>query len=99
MDEQEYNYENSGFGPFLTRPLGSEGRMESPPMRQLNFDQQQISGSLGDSFRFGNVTIDGVSGRITVNDGNHQRVFIGSLPDGDYGIAISKEGFSVEEAF
>lgn len=36
---------------------------------------------------------------ITVYDASNQRIVIGRLPDGSYGIVVSKEGFNVSDLF
>ena len=36
---------------------------------------------------------------VKVNDGTHNRILIGLLPDGTYGIVISKEGVDVLTVF
>lgn len=36
---------------------------------------------------------------ITVYDASNQRIIIGRLPDGTYGIAVSKAGINVSDAF
>ena len=81
MEQTEYNYESSGFSPFLTRPLGSERGIRNASIRQVNFDQNQITGSLGDSLQIGNILINGAEGNITVSDGENVRVLIGYLQD------------------
>jgi hypothetical protein len=37
--------------------------------------------------------------QIIVYDGTNERIIIGVLPDGTYGMAISKEGYDVSGAF
>lgn len=36
---------------------------------------------------------------ITVNDGSFNRIAIGRLPDGRYGIVVSKSGHDISEIF
>lgn len=36
---------------------------------------------------------------IVVYDGSNQRIIFGVLPDGTYGMAISKPGYNVSDAF
>ena len=40
-----------------------------------------------------------VKGRIVVTDGTYIRIILGLLPDGSYGLAVSKAGYNVEDAF
>ena len=85
MAKNDYDYETAGFDPFLSRSIDQVGATlaDSENMnysRQMNFDQQQVSGSLGDVLRVGNIQLDGVQGRISVYDGdNNEVVRIGSL--------------------
>lgn len=82
MEQTEYNYESSGFGPFLTRPLGSERGIRNSTVKQVNFDQNQITGSLGDVFRVGKINLDGSNGRISIYDDQDREVVrIGELDD------------------
>jgi hypothetical protein len=79
------NYLDSGFDPFMERSIGAgeqpmntlEGMSSSGG--DINFDTSQISGSLGDKIQVGggNVVIDGANRRITVNDGEVDRIIIG----------------------
>lgn len=80
MDE-DYDYETAGFNSFLSRPLVSlEGTPVQAPTRQVNFDQAQVTGALGDTLRIGNILLDGVAGRISVfDDNNNESVRIGEL--------------------
>lgn len=77
QDEQSYTYEEAGYDPFLTRSIdggssvSSEGEGSS---RQLNLEQSQISGQLGDSITVGNISINGNEERISVFDGDGNEV-------------------------
>jgi hypothetical protein len=83
------DYSNSGFDPFMERSIGGEINqsvnmtLTNIPTSggDINFDASQISGSLGDRIQVGggNVIIDGMNRRITVNDGNVDRIIIGAL--------------------
>lgn len=85
-----YNYQDSGFDPFMERSIGIgeqlvpttlEGMSATVSSGDINFDASQISGSLGDRIQVGgnNVVIDGANRRITVNDGNTDRIIIGNI--------------------
>lgn len=47
----------------------------------------------------GNLIIEQANGRLTLHDGTVFRMIIGILPDGTVGIAISKVGEDVFDAF
>lgn len=38
-------------------------------------------------------------GRVLVNDGDNDRIILGLLPDGTFGLVISQEGTDVEDLF
>lgn len=76
----EYDYTQAGFNDFLTRPLVSLiSAPQQSQSRQVNFEQSQITGALGDILTIGNIQLDGVSGQITVSDGENVRVIVGRL--------------------
>lgn len=76
-------YDILGFNQYMEKPLNLPGQIEGvvsiPQNRNINYDQQQVSGSLGDKIQIGSITIDGVKGRILVNDGNVDRIIIGEM--------------------
>jgi len=82
------SYIDLGFSNFLEKPMAETGFSVAAPTGgttsygggQLNFDQVQTTGSLGDKIQVGNITIDGSSGRIVINDGQNDRLIIGELP-------------------
>lgn len=78
---QDYDYTTSGFNDFLSRSIdGGIGQAQAAPVRQVNFDQSQISGSLGDHLRIGSIDLDGTTGRISIFDENENEVVrIGDL--------------------
>lgn len=43
--------------------------------------------------------VQAANGRILVNDGTNDRIMIGVLPDGTFGIAVSISGANVQDAF
>lgn len=55
---------------------------------------QKLTPTLG-----GNLIIEQANGRLTLHDGTVFRMIIGILPDGTVGIAISKVGEDVFDAF
>jgi hypothetical protein len=73
-------YEKLGFNQYLEKPFSvNAGQAQVGGFNNLNFDQVQTSGSLGDKIQIGSVLIDGQNGRIIVNDGNTDRIIIGEL--------------------
>lgn len=76
----DYDYESSGFDEFLSRPLYEA--QSAPRSSQLAYDRSQITGSLGDIFKIGSITLDGVRGRITITeDDGSVVVILGELGD------------------
>lgn len=85
-----YDYTAAGFDGFLNRSIDSGFSQNAqhtlsflPSIntgQQLNYDQMQVTGALGDHLRIGNVDIDGGSGRISIfdNEGN-EIVRLGAL--------------------
>jgi len=78
------NYEDLGFNKFLQRSIKTQNtqtQSQSNFSSGLNFDQVQMSGSLGDKIQVGgnNIIIDGVNRRITINDGNNDVITIGDV--------------------
>lgn len=69
-----YSYSDAGFNGFFRRTLSSNpntnvlGDTRRPSNNQLNFDDLQTSGALGDKLKVGNIVIDGKTGRISVLD-------------------------------
>lgn len=84
--ESSYNYEDAGFDKFLDRSIDSAGVSnldnQPNPVRQMNYEQAQVSGSLGDRLQIGSIVIDGVGRRISIFDDNgREAVTIGDLGD------------------
>ena len=80
-----YTYVEAGFNGFLRRSIASSSntgtlrdlaRNTNMPSA-INFDNMQVSGTLGDTIEVGNIIIDGVSGngRIDGRDENKQVVW------------------------
>lgn len=84
-----FDYGNVGFDAFLSRSIDLSGLGYYPTLNtipaintgmQVNYDQNQISGALGDSLRIGNIAIDGANGRISIyDDGGNEIVRLGAL--------------------
>ena len=68
MDNTEYNYEAAGFNRYMSRNMTSDWSAAPTQSRNLNFDQQQISGALGSILTVGNITIDGIQGALKFYD-------------------------------
>ena len=71
-DNKPYTYVEAGFNGFLRRSIGSKAttgtlremsRTTAPPT-QLNFDNMQVSGSLGDTLEIGRILLNGADGQI-----------------------------------
>lgn len=83
----DYNYGDSGLDAFMSRSIDGitapnlDRMILNLPLwaRQLPYDTVQTSGTLGDNITLGNITIDGVAGRISVSDGTNTRVIIGNF--------------------
>lgn len=81
-----YTYANAGFDGFLSRSIDASNSPNLgvlPPIntgQQLNYDQMQVTGALGDHLQIGNITLDGGNGRISIfdNEGN-EIVRLGAL--------------------
>jgi hypothetical protein len=75
------NYEDLGYNQWMERSIGTTTSAASSPMSELNFDQVQMSGSLGDKIQIGgeNILIDGTNKRIIITDGKTERIVIGEL--------------------
>ncbi len=75
------NYETLGYNKFLTKvPTMPQGQ-QSGMGNNVNFEQMQVSGNMGDSFSLGGnrLQFDGVNGRILINDGNTNIIAIGEI--------------------
>ena len=75
MDNNDrYSYADAGFNRFLNRSINaSQGSTlraitSSSPRKELNFDQMQTSGNLGDKIQVGGITLDGKKRRIVIVD-------------------------------
>ena len=71
-NNKPYTYAEAGFNGFLRRSIGSKAttgslremsRTTAPPT-QLNFDNMQVSGSLGDTLEIGRILLNGADGQI-----------------------------------
>lgn len=73
-DDKKYSYLDAGFNRFFHRKIsgGSEFKtlssMNGSQVSSLNFDQLQVSGSLGNTLQVGNIFVDGINGRIDIQD-------------------------------
>lgn len=68
-----YSYSDAGYNGFFRRTLGSNPdqmllQTGGSNKQQLNFDDMQVSGSLGDKLRVGSIVVDGKTGRIFFED-------------------------------
>lgn len=70
--DEPINYLTAGFTSFFRRSIADQGngptslRAASSESPDLNFDNMNVSGSLGDTINVGLVQIDGKTGRIQI---------------------------------
>lgn len=77
-DNEQFDYLSQGFDRYLQRTINTAGQGR----RILNFDQMQVSGSLGDVIKIGNINLDGRTGRISIQDGaGNEIVRLGKTDD------------------
>lgn len=91
MARNDYNWQNAGFNGFFERSIDSSlagnltdmaATMTQNRMQEMNFDHQQTTGSLGSKIQVGSITIDGVTGRISVKDSSgNELIRLGDLGD------------------
>lgn len=86
--KNQHTYREAGFNRFFRRSLNSNPNAvnlkgtATGSTRQLNFDEQQVSGSLGDILRIGRIILDGKLGRQSINDERNNEVLrLGDLGD------------------
>lgn len=84
MNPQDMDYNAAGFDNFMSRSIDQTPQINldspAPPNNAVAFDRTQTTGPLGDTFRVGNMLLDGVSGRISVfDDSGNEVVRIGNL--------------------
>lgn len=85
--DSNWDYQSAGFNRFFRRTLGSDPLTtdlktlpNKPTQRQINFDNNQVSGAMGDTFRLGLITLDGKIGRVsTFDQRNNEVVRLGDL--------------------
>ena len=85
-----FTYQDAGFNRFFRRTLTSNPQAASlrssggaVSSNQLNFDELQVSGSLGDILKVGRIALDGKIGRLSVADElNNEVLRLGDLGDG-----------------
>lgn len=85
-DGTVYDYTTAGFDKFFSRSVDNiaQANLDSqgPVAIAQRFDDTQVSGALGNVLSLGNITIDGVKGRISVYDDNrNETIRIGELDD------------------
>lgn len=90
-DDERYTYTQAGFNGFFRRTLSSSSTMDrlssrisgGGVSRTLNFDQMQVSGSMGDKFRIGSgdtrIEFDGPGLRISFIQGGNEVGRLGDL--------------------
>ena len=85
MDKQ-YDYQQAGFSRFFRRSIDSGvapslsamSRTATQQTRNINFDQQQVTGNMSGVMRVGTINIDGQRSHITISDDNTIRAVFGA---------------------
>lgn len=88
-NNERHTYRSVGFNRFFRRSLNSnpdavnlKSISGGGTSRQLNFDDAQVSGSLGDILRIGRINLDGKLGRQSIMDERNNEVLrLGDLGD------------------
>lgn len=90
MSSVDRSYTGVGFNRFFRRTIISDPNATTlsnsqsivKNNNQMNFDSQQVSGSLGDILRVGKINLDGKEARISLFDERNSEVLrIGKLGD------------------
>lgn len=72
--ESQHDYESAGYNGFFRRSIGSDANatnlrsLVKGNNRSLKFDDQQVSGAVGDTFKVGPIHLKGKSGNIDIVD-------------------------------
>lgn len=79
----DYTYRSSGLDDFFTRQT-EIGRTPEPVQQmssaELNFDDLQTGGSLGNTLQVGNLRLNGIDKRLEILNGNGEIIgAVGSL--------------------
>jgi len=92
LDRSQYFYGDAGFSKFLVRSIGNPGqpartlteyaRTATQQTRNVNFDQQQITGNMSGAIDIGGIRIDGTAPNITMSKDDVVRAIFGAAPDG-----------------
>lgn len=81
-----YDYGTAGFDGFLSRSIDdlSQVTLDSPGPQSntVAYDRTQVSGTLGDTLRIGNIYLNGADENIILSDGNNNRLLIGRQDNG-----------------
>lgn len=88
MDRDDYTYQHSGFSRFFRRAIDNPAnpvnslkdlaRGASQQHREINYDQQNVSGNMSGVMRVGTINIDGQKSHITISDDNTIRAVFGA---------------------
>lgn len=85
-----YTYEDAGFNGLMNRSRKSVSTARNiqgasrGSGRALNFDLQQVEGSLGDKLRVGHIVLKGADSQIAIeNEGGVETTWIGRLVSTD----------------
>lgn len=86
----QYFYGDAGFSKFFRRSidnpsttvstLSEYARTATGQVRNINFDQQQVTGNIGDVVTIGDISIDGTAPNITMSKDGVMRAVFGANP-------------------
>lgn len=85
-DNKDYDYTAAGLDGFLSRSIDNlaQATLDSPgPVSTaVAYDRAQVTGPLGNVLQVGNISLDGINGRISLFDSaGNEVVRIGELDD------------------
>lgn len=73
-----------------------ESHIRNVPLEEALKEGENVRISQTQMFQRG---VDSRSGNILVSDATKRRIILGALPDGTYGLVISKAGYDVIDLF
>lgn len=94
-----YDYAQAGFDGFLTRSIDStKGGGGGGSIREINFDQTQITGSLGSTLQLGNIRLDGINQEIALMRDGVRNLMLGNDASNNPVLKIAREGADAKTA-
>lgn len=70
-------------------------QLRTPVPLHAGMDYTTLVNAMNQNFQTINAQ---VASTIVINDGTNTRVMLGKLPNGQYGLVVTKPGFNVEDA-